>query len=70
MGKIRGDTSKRKNINVATLTKVEEFLKKQKKPMFPSDIARAIKVDYNSLKYALELLKIEKDKEGRIKLNG
>ena len=59
---------KRKNINVATLKKVEDFLKQQKKSMFISDIAREIKVDYDSLKYALDLLKIERDKEGRISL--
>lgn len=58
----------RKNIHVATLKKVEEFLKKQKTPMFKSDIARKIKVDYNSLKMALEMIPIEKDKEGKIYL--
>lgn len=58
----------RKNIHVATLKKVEEFLKKQKTPMFKSDIARKIKVDYDSLNIALDFLKIKKDKEGKIYL--
>ena len=60
--------TKRKNINVATLKKIEEFLKKQKKPMFKSAIARQIKVDYNSLKMAINMLKIKTDAEGRIYL--
>ena len=59
---------KRKNINVTTLKKIEDFLRKQKKSMLISDISRAINVDYNSLKYALDILKIKKDKYGRIKL--
>ena len=59
---------KRQNINLATFKRVEDFLKKQKEPMFISDIGRAIKVDYDSLKYALEKLKTKKDKEGRISL--
>ncbi len=59
---------KRQNINLATFKRVEDFFKKQKEPMFISDIARKIKVDYDSLKYALEKLKTKKDKEGRISL--
>ena len=60
--------TKRLNINLATFKKIEAFLKEQKNPMFISDIARAIKVDYNSLKLALQNLKTKKDKEGRISL--
>ena len=66
-----GITSKRKeriNINVATLKKVEDFLKEQKKPVFKSEIVRQARVDYNSLKMALGMLKIKTDKEGRIKI--
>ncbi len=66
--KFKLDPSKRKNINLATFKRVEDFLKKQKEPMFISDISRVIKVDYDSLKYALDILKIKKDKYGRIKL--
>jgi len=60
--------SKRKNIHVATLKKVEDFLKKQKKAVFKSDIVKAIKVDFNSVGVALENLKVKIDEEGRIKL--
>jgi len=66
-----GITSKRKeriNINVATLKKVEDFLKEQKKPVFKSEIVRQARVDYNSLNMALGMLKIKTDKEGRIKI--
>ena len=58
---------KRRNINVATFKKVEDFLKKQKKPIFRSEIVKQISVDYNSLKIALKMLSIKTDKEGRIK---
>lgn len=58
----------RKNIHLVTFKKVEDFLKKQKKPMFKSDIARQIKVDYNSLKMALSMLPIKEDKDGKIYL--
>ena len=60
--------SKRKNINVATLKKVEDFLKEQKKPVFKSGIVKSAGVDYDSLNMALGMLKIKKDKEGRIKI--
>lgn len=62
--------SKRKSINVTTFKKVEKFLKKQKKPMFLSDIGRRIQVDYDSLKIAINMLKIKTDEEGRVKLDG
>ncbi len=57
---------KRKNIHVATLKKVEDFLSKQKKPVFKSGIVRAINVDFNSVGIALENLKIKIDEEGRV----
>ena len=60
----------RKNINLATFKKIEDFLKKQKEPIFKSELARQLKVDYDSLNFALESMKIKKDKEGRIILNG
>lgn len=64
-----GDKKKvRKNINVATLRKVEDFLKTKKEFIYKSEIVREIGVDYNSLNMALSMLKIKKDKEGRVSL--
>ena len=66
-----GITSKRKeriNINVATLKKVEDFLKAQKKPVFKSEIVKSAKVDYDSLNLALGMLKIKIKNDGRIKI--
>jgi len=66
-----GITSKRKNrinINVATLKKVEDFLKAQKKPVFKSEIVKSARVDYDSLNMALGMLKIKTKKDGRIKI--
>lgn len=57
---------KRKTINLATFKKIEDFLKKQKEPIFKSEIVKQLKVDYNSLNLALESIKIKKDKEGKI----
>lgn len=59
---------KRKNINVSTLKKVEEFLKDQYDPMFKSDIVKKIGVDYNSLNLALDMLNVEIYDDGRVKL--
>jgi len=58
----------RVDIKEATLKKVKDFLKKQKKPVYKSDIARKAKVDYNSLNFALKQMKIKTDEKGRIKL--
>jgi len=58
---------KRENINVATLQKVKTFLKKQKLPVFKTDIVK-IGVDYNSLKIALKILKVKTNKEGKVSL--
>jgi len=63
-----GVTSKRKNINVSTLKKVEDFLKAQKKPVFKSEIVKSAKVDYDSLNLALGMLKIKIKNDGRIKI--
>ena len=57
----------RKNINVATLEKVKNFLKKQDKPIFKTDIVKS-GVDYNSVKLALTLLNIRTNKDGKVKL--
>ncbi len=58
----------REDIKKATLKKIKDFLKKQKKPVYKSDIARKAKVDYNSLNFALKMLSIKIDREGRVKL--
>ena len=63
------DPSKRKNIHVVTLKKIENFLKEQLEPIFRSEIVKQIAVDYNSLNLALEMLPIKTDEEGRIYLN-
>ena len=59
----------RKDIHVVTLKKIESFLKNQSQPIFKSEIVRQLAVDYNSLNFALKMLPIEVDREGRIKLN-
>jgi hypothetical protein len=68
MGAKKNCEIKRKNIHVLTLKKVEEFLKKQKEPVFKSDIVKKIKVDYDSVSLALTMIKIEIDKQGRVSL--
>ena len=58
----------RKDIKRATLKKIEDFLKKQKKPVYKADIVKKIQVDYNSLNFALDMLTIKTDGEGRVKI--
>ena len=58
----------RKDIKRATLKKIEDFLKKQKKPVYKANIVKKINVDYNSLNFALKQMKIKIDEEGRIEL--
>ncbi len=58
----------RVDIKEVTLKKVKDFLEKQKKPVYKSDIARKAKVDYNSLNFALKKMKIKTHKDGRIEL--
>lgn len=65
---IRKPNPARKNIHVITLKKVEDYLKDQLEPVFLSEIVKHVSVDYNSLKIALEILKVKKDKQGRIYL--
>ena len=60
--------SKRKNINVATLNKVKDFLKKQDHPIFRTEIVKGAGVDFNSLKLALKMLNVRTNKDGKIKL--
>lgn len=62
------DPSKRKNIHVVTLKKVEKFLKEQEIPIFKSEIVRLLGVNFNSLNVALEMLPIKTDEQGRIQL--
>jgi len=58
----------RKNINVATLENVKQFLKEQDKPVFISDIVKGAKVDFHSVKLAITMLKVRTNKDGRVKL--
>ena len=60
--------SKRKNINVATLEKVKQFLKEQEEPVFKSDIVKGAGVDYNSVGLAITMLNVRINKDRRIKL--
>jgi len=60
--------SKRKNINVATLEKVKQFLKSQDEPVFKSDIVKGAKVDFYSVGLAITMLNVRINKDGRIKL--
>ena len=57
---------KRKNIQVRTFNKIKDFLEKQKKPIYKADVVKKLNVDLDSLKLALEMLKVKFDKEGRI----
>ncbi|KKL24136.1 hypothetical protein LCGC14_2418370 [marine sediment metagenome] len=59
---------KRKSINVATLKKVEDFLKDQDDPVYKSDVVKAIGVDFDSLTLALNMLNVEIYKDGRVRL--
>lgn len=58
--------AKRQSIRVLTLNKVRDFLEKQTKPIYKSEIMRKLGVDYTSVKIALTMLGIKEDKEGRI----
>ena len=58
----------RKNINVATLENVKQFLKEQDKPVFISDIVKGAKVDFHSVKLAITMLNVRINKDGRVKL--
>lgn len=60
------DPSKRKNIHVVTLKRVETFLKEQTSPIYKSELVKQLAVDYNSLNIALEMLPVKKDEEGRV----
>lgn len=59
---------KRENINVATLKRVEDFLKKQRFPAFKRHIVKKIGVDYDSLNLALGMIKHNVDEEGRVSI--
>ena len=60
--------SERMNINVATRDKVKDFLKQQDKPVFISDIVKAIGVDCYSVKLAISMLNVRTNKDRRVKL--
>jgi hypothetical protein len=59
---------KRCDIHIATLNKVEKFLKKQKKPVFMTDIVKKTGVNYDSLKFAMTLISHKINKEGKVYL--
>ena len=58
----------RKNINVATLEKVKDFLKEQTEPVFISDIVKSVGVDCHSVKLAIKMLNARTNKDRRVKL--
>ena len=58
----------RKNINVATLEKVRQFLKEQTEPVFISNIVKAVGVDCHSVKLAITMLNVRTNKDRRVKL--
>jgi len=58
----------RKNINVATLEKIKDFLKEQDKPIFISDIVKNVGVDCHSVKLAISMLNVRTNKDRRIKI--
>ena len=60
------DPSLRKNIQVATLNKVKDFLNKQTKPVFKSEIKEHTMVDYKSVNLALTMIDHKVDKDGKI----
>ena len=62
------DPSKRRSIQMITFKRIEEFLKKQKEPIFKSDIVKILNVDYNSLNIALGMIPITIQEDGRILL--
>ncbi len=60
--------SKRKSITMVMFNKVKDFLKNQDSPVYKTDIVKAIGVDYDSLRIALDMLSIRTNKDGRVKL--
>jgi len=57
----------RKNINVATLKKVKQFLKEHG-AVFKSDIVKGASVDFHSVGLAISMLNVRILKDGKIKL--
>ena len=58
----------RKDIQVNTLKRIEKFLNDQTDFIYKTEIVQNIGVDYDSLNFALKMLEIETDGEGRIKI--
>jgi hypothetical protein len=57
------------NIQVKTLEKVRHYLEKQKKYVYITQVFRDLKtINFYSVKMAIGILDIKKDKNGRIKL--
>ena len=46
----------RNDIKINTLEKIKSFLKKQKEPIFITEITRTLHIDYNSVKLDLNHL--------------
>ena len=62
------DPTIRRDINVATFKKINEYLKDQLEPVYKSEIVRNLGINYNSLNLALQMMNIKVDAEGRITL--
>ncbi len=46
----------RTNITLRTLNRIKEFLEQQEEQIYKTDIVKKLKVDYNSLNYALTFI--------------
>lgn len=58
---------KRKDVNMSTFKRVKDFLKKQKKPVYKTELVK-LGINNDSLNFVLKMLKIKTDKEGKISL--
>jgi len=59
---------KRKDIHVATFNKIKEFLEKQPAPIFKVEIVKKLKVDWDSLAFALKMIKHKVSDDGRVSI--
>ena len=58
----------RKDIQVATLNKVKDFLKEQLEPIYKTEIVKQLSIDYDSLNIALTMINHRVDKKGRVRI--
>lgn len=56
----------RKDIKIETLQKMRDFLKKQKEPIFITDIMKKTGINLDSIKFALKIIKHKVNKENKI----